>query len=145
MRYFFIISFSFLLLFSCNSKEKKMLCKSWQIADVQFVHSKDDKQQIDITNDSIQHVSQQILRDILMKNIYEFHADGTYMTGNAAASSSGKWALEGNSIKFILDNDKEKKEKKIPYEKLENDSLILLMKNDQTSFQMKLVLVPLHE
>jgi hypothetical protein len=34
-------------------------------------------------------------------------------------------------------------EKVIPLEKLEDDSLILLMTNDQTSFQMKLVMVPL--
>lgn len=119
-----------------------MLCKRWQIIDVQFIHGKNDKHESDIKNDSIRQVGQQILRNILMKNIYEFHSDGTYMTGNQAASSSGKWELEGDNINFILDDDKERKQKKIPYEKLENDSLILFMKNDQTSFQMKLVMVP---
>ena len=130
------------ILFSCNSKKEKMLCKRWQVVNVIFIHGKDDTKKTDIKNDSTQVVEQNILRDILMRNIYEFHNDGTYMTGNLAASSGGKWKLDGNAIRFILDSDKERKEKEIPYEKLENDSLILLMKNDQTSFQMKLVMTP---
>jgi len=129
---------------SCSSKERKMLCKRWQVYDVVFMNEKEATLQSDTMQGNIHKVTENILKDILMKNIYEFNADGTYKTGNAAASSTGKWELKGKSILFTLDTDKEKKEKEIPFDKLENDTLIMLMKNDQTSFQMKLVLIPLN-
>ena len=121
-----------------------MLCKRWQVYDVVFMNEKEATVQSDTMQGNMQKVTENILKDILMKNIYEFNTDGTYKTGNAAASATGKWELNGNSIKFILDSDKEKKEKEIPFEKLENDTLIMLMKNDQTSFQMKLILIPMN-
>jgi hypothetical protein len=143
MNSFRLLGLLLLFLLSCSSKKEKMLCRRWQVTDVLFIHDTHKRVETDIKNDSAQLVSQTILRDILMKNIYEFHDDGTYITGNAAANSAGKWKLEGNAIRFILDNEKEQKEKIIPYEKLDQDSLILLMKNDQTSFQLKLVMVPM--
>lgn len=144
MKNLFLISISIFLLVSCSSKQKKMLCKRWQVYDVVFMNEKEATVQSDTMQGNMQKVTENILKDILMKNIYEFNTDGTYKTGNAAASATGKWELNGNSIKFILDSDKEKKEKEIPFEKLENDTLIMLMKNDQTSFQLKLVLVPMN-
>lgn len=132
-----------LLITACTSEQEKMLCKRWQVSDVVFLNEKEATVQSDTMQGNMQRVTTTILKDILMKNIYEFHEDGTYRTGNAAATATGRWELTGKAIKFISDSDKEKKEKVIPYEKLENDSLILLMKNDQTSFQMKLVMVPI--
>lgn len=130
---------------ACNGKKEKMLCKRWQMYDVVFLNEKEATVQSDTMQGNMQKVTETILKDILMKNIYEFHEDGTYKTGNAAATSTGKWEFSGDAIKFIADNDKEEKEKIIPFEKLENDSLIMLMKNDQTSFQMKLVMIPIGE
>lgn len=144
MKNLFLIGTLLILLASCSNKDKKILCKRWQVYDVVFVNEKEATVQSDTMQGNMHKVTETILKDILMKNIYEFNADGTYRTGNAAASATGKWELSGKSIRFILDSDKEKKEKEIPYEKLENDSLILLMKNDQTSFQMKLILIPMN-
>jgi len=145
MKNILILSSMVLLLLSCDNKREKALCKRWQMYDVIFINEKEATFQSDTMQGNMQKVTQTILKDILMKNIYEFHDDGTYKTGNAAATATGKWAFSGNAIKFIADSDKEKKEKNIPYEKLEQDTLILLMKNDQTSFQMKLVMVPMPE
>ncbi|MEI6596162.1 MAG: hypothetical protein WCO28_11415 [Bacteroidota bacterium] len=144
MKNLFFILITFLLLTSCSNKEKKMLCKRWQVYDVIFMNEKEATVQSDTMQGNMHKVTETILKDILMKNIYEFNSDGTYKTGNAAASATGKWELHGKAIKFILDSDKEEKEKEIPFEKLENDTLIMLMKNDQTSFQMKLILIPMN-
>jgi hypothetical protein len=65
------------------------------------------------------------------------------MTGNAAASSGGEWAFSGNNIRFIIDNKEDKKEKMVPIEKLQEDTLIVLLKQDQTTIQMKLILTPI--
>ncbi|MFN7313522.1 MAG: hypothetical protein ACK5UI_08570, partial [Bacteroidota bacterium] len=83
-----------------------------------------------------------VLKDVLMKNLYEFKADGSYITGNAAALATGKWKIKGNNIEFISDSDKEKNTKKIPYEVLTEDSCVLVLNNDQTSFKLKLLLIP---
>jgi hypothetical protein len=144
MKNLFLTGVLLVLLISCSNKEKKFLCKRWQVYDVVFVNEKEATVQSDTMQGNIHKVTENILKDILMKNIYEFNADGTYKTGNAAASSTGKWELNRKSILFTLDNDKEKKGKEIPFEKLVNDTLIMLMKNDQTSFQMKLILIPLN-
>jgi hypothetical protein len=144
MKQIFFIVFAVTVVFtSCQSKKEKMLCRRWQMSDVVFLNEKEALVQSDTMQGNMQQVTESILKDILMKNIYEFNADGTYKTGNAAAASSGKWELLNNSIMFISDDDKEKKEKIVPYEKLEEDSLILVMKNDQSSFKMKLVMVPM--
>jgi len=132
-----------IVLMSCNGKQKKMLCKRWQVYDVVFMNEKEATVQSDTMQGNMHKVTESILKDILMKNIYEFNADGTYKTGNAAASSTGRWKLNNRSIEFTLDTDKDQKGKDIPFEKLEDDTLIMLMKNDQTSFQLKLILTPM--
>jgi hypothetical protein len=145
MKTYIVVSMLLMALMGCSNEREKMLCRRWQVSNVIFLNEKEATRQSDTMQGNMQQVTENILRDILMKNIYEFHDDGTYMTGNSASTSTGKWELHGKSIRFISDSDKEKKEKNIPFEKLEQDSLILLMKNDQTSFQMKLVMVPLGE
>jgi hypothetical protein len=92
----------------------------------------------------MQQRTELMLKDVMMKNIYEFKDDGTYMTGNAAASSGGEWAFSGNNIRFIMDDKDGKKEKIVPIEKLQDDTLIVLLKQDQTTIQMKLILTPLN-
>jgi hypothetical protein len=135
------------LLCGCKDEREQKLCKVWQMQDVIFLNEQEATVQSDTMQGNMQKVTKAILRDVLMKNIYQFNADGTYKTGNAAASSTGKWELEGQAIRFISDVPQTAEslhpEKVIPLEKLEDDSLILLMTNDQTSFQMKLVMVPL--
>ena len=108
MKNLFLISISLLILASCSSKEKKLLCKRWQVYDVVFMNEKEATVQSDTMQGNMQKVTENILKDILMKNIYEFNTDGTYKTGNASASSTGKWELNGKKIKFILDNDNSK-------------------------------------
>jgi hypothetical protein len=120
-----------------------MLCKRWQVSDVLFINEKEAIVQSDTMQGNLQQRAEIILKDVMMKNIYEFRSDGTYLTGNAAANAEGKWELSGNNIKFISDNGKEKKEKIVPIEKLQDDSLVLLLKQDQTTIQLKLILTPI--
>lgn len=130
-----------LMMLACTSKQERMLCKRWHVADVLFL---DDELGL-AQNDSLQlktlRMHRAALKDLLLKNLYEFHDDGTYVTGNAAASSSGEWKLKSNSILFKSNSDT-KSTKAIPFEHLSNDSLVLLLENDQTSVKLKLVLYP---
>jgi hypothetical protein len=142
-RIVYIIISTVLFLTACQSKKEKILCKRWQMSNVVFLNEKEAMVQSDTMQGNMQQVTESILKDILMKNIYEFNSDGTYKTGNAAATATGKWELVNDAIRFISDTDKEKKDKIIPLEKLEDDSLILIMRNDQSSFKMKLVMVPM--
>jgi hypothetical protein len=139
MRYLLLSAFGLFLL-SCNNKEKNMLCKTWQVSDVQFLNEKETLVQSDTMQGNQQEVAKTILKELLMKNIYEFKADGSYMTGNAAANAEGQWELKGDAIRFI---GKEGKEKLVPIAKLQNDTLILLMQKDQTSLNVKLIMTPL--
>jgi hypothetical protein len=43
-----------------------------------------------------------------------------------------------------MDDKEGKKEKIVPIEKLQDDTLIVLLKQDQTTIQMKLILTPLN-
>ena len=84
MKNLFLTITSLILLVSCSNKEKKMLCKRWQVYDVVFMNEKEATFQSDTMQGNIHKVTENILKDILMKNIYEFNADGTYKTGNVA-------------------------------------------------------------
>jgi hypothetical protein len=132
-----------LILAGCSNKKEQMLCKRWQVSDVIFINEKESIVQSDTMQGDLQKRTEIILRDVMMKNIYEFKDDGTYLTGNAAANSEGKWELSGNNIRFISDKGKEQKEKIVPIEKLQEDSLILLLKQDQTTLDMKIILTPI--
>lgn len=130
---------------SCNNKREKMLCKRWQVSDVLFINEAEAMVQSDTMQGNIQARTELILRDVMMKNIYEFKDDGTYMTGNAAASAKGEWAFSGNNIRFISDNAEGQKTKVVPIEKLQDDTLIVVLNQDQTTIQMKLVMTPIGE
>jgi hypothetical protein len=128
---------------SCNNKRERMLCKRWQVSDVLFINEKEAMVQSDTMQGNLQQQTEMMLRDVMMKNIYEFKDDGTYMTGNAAASASGQWAFSGDNIQFISDRTDGEKKKLVPIEKLKEDTLIVVLKHDQTTLQMKLILIPL--
>ncbi len=71
------------------------------------------------------------------------YEDGTYITGNAAGTATGKRKLSGDAIIFISDIEKDgvASTKKVPFKHLSDDSLVLLLNNDQTSIKLKLVLL----
>ncbi|MES2779997.1 MAG: lipocalin family protein [Bacteroidota bacterium] len=144
MKFFYLtLVGSLFLLASCNNAKERMLCKRWQVSDVVFINEKEATVQSDTMQGNLQQRTEIILKDVMMKNIYEFKDDGTYLTGNAAANAEGKWQLVGDNIKFISDKGNEQKEKIVPVEKLQDDTLVLLLKQDQTTIQMKLILTPI--
>lgn len=122
-----------------------MLCKRWQVSDVIFLNEKEATVQSDTMQGDMLQRTEIILKDVMMKNIYEFKEDGTYLTGNAAANSEGKWELTGNNIRFISNHGNEQKEKIVPIEKLQDDSLVILLKQDQTTLHMKVILTPIRK
>jgi hypothetical protein len=133
-----------LLFIACNSKQEKMLCRRWRVADVIFLEDQARLSQADSLQLTTLMKQRAILKDVLTKNLYEFHRDGSYITGNAAASSTGAWSFRGNSIMFRSNSsgDVKSSNKTIPFEHLSNDSLVLVLNNDQTTVKMKLVLLP---
>ena len=144
MKFFYLtLVGSLFLLVSCNNAKEKMLCKRWQVSDVVFINEKEATVQSDTMQGDMQHRTEIILKDVMMKNIYEFKDDGTYLTGNAAANAEGKWELKGGNINFISGEGKDQKEKVVPIEKLQDDTLIVLLKQDQTTIQLKLILTPI--
>lgn len=142
-RILFLISLA-ILFGACQSKQEKMLVKRWRVADVVFLDDEQTLAQHDTLQLTMLRRHRAALQDVLLKNLYEFHKDGSYITGNAAASSTGEWELRGNSILFKSNSSGEVKlaNKTIPFDHLSNDSLVLVLNNDQTSVKMKLVLFP---
>ncbi|MFA6261241.1 MAG: hypothetical protein WC760_07235 [Bacteroidia bacterium] len=136
------ILFILLSLASCSNKRLDMLCQTWQVSDVQFINEKEAIMQTDTMKGNQIEVAKFQLRDILMKLIYEFKPDGSYLTGNPSASTEGNYELKKHAITFISKQGEEVKEKSFEIEKLTKDSLILLMQNDQTSLKVKLILTP---
>ena len=142
MRLILILS-AVLLMVSCSNKKREMLCKTWQVSDVQFINEKESTVITDTMRGNQVEVAKFQLRDILMKNMYQFNDDGTYVTGNQSANSEGNWELEKDAIKFSTKKGDEVKEKIVKIDRFERDTLVLLMQNDQTSLQIKLMLTPL--
>ena len=134
-----------LLIVACGNRNEELLCKQWQVSDVVFINEKEAMVQSDTMQGNLQKRTEVILRDVMMKNIYEFKDDGTYRTGNAAATAEGEWELKGNNIRFISRKNGEKKEKTVPIEKLQEDTLIVLLQHDQTTVPMKLILTPIEK
>lgn len=136
--------FVLMVFLSCTSKKEKALIKRWRVADVTFIDADKATVQSDTMQGNLMLRQQAVLRDVLLKNLYEFKDDGTYITGNAAGTATGKWEISSNAITFISDVQKEGAvaTKKIPFEHLSDDSLVLLLNNDQTSIKLKLLLLP---
>lgn len=158
--------FALIIITSCNSKNKKALTKRWRVADVTFIDAEKSMVQSDTMQGNMIQRQRAVLRDVLIKNLYEFNADGTYITGNAAGSATGKWELTSNfltfesflhqvfvlrnwkltsdAITFTSDEEKEgrKSTKSFPFEHLSDDSFVLVLDNDQTSVKLRLLLLP---
>ncbi len=136
--------FVLLVFMACTSKKEKLLIKRWRVADVTFVDAEKAILQSDTMQGNLMLRQQAVLRDVLLKNLYEFNDDGTYITGNAAGTATGKWKISGNAITFISDVEKDgvASTKKVPFQHLSDDSLVLLLNNDQTSIKLKLLLLP---
>jgi hypothetical protein len=132
-----------LMLVACSNRKEALLCKQWQVSDVVFINEKEALVQSDTMQGNLQKRTEMLLRDVMMKNIYEFKDDGSYRTGNAAASSQGEWELKGANIRFISHKNGEEKTKDFPIEKLQEDTLIVVLEDDQTSVPMKLILTPI--
>ena len=130
-----------LLAIACNSKKEKALLKRWYVSDVIFLDDEKSIVQSDTMQGNMLQHQRAALKEVLLKNLYEFKDDGTYVTGNAAGSASGKWELNSNSITFKSDNP-DKPEKNIAFEYLGEDSLVMMLNKDQTSVKLKLVLLP---
>lgn len=129
---------------SCTSREEKMLAKRWRVADVIFMEDAQAKAQNDTMQLQVLQRQRAVLKEVLMKNLYEFHKDGTYITGNAAATSTGEWKLGDHAVFFKSDAGKGGEEhlKRIPFERLSKDSFVLILNNHQASVNLKLVLLP---
>jgi hypothetical protein len=136
--------FVLMVFLSCKGKKEKALIKRWRVADVTFIDADKATVQSDTMQGNLMLRQQAVLRDVLLKNLYEFKDDGTYITGNAAGTATGKWEISSNAITFISDVEKKGviATKKIPFEHLSDDSLVLLLNNDQTSVKLKLLLLP---
>jgi hypothetical protein len=136
--------FMLFVFMACTNKKEKVLIKRWRVADVTFVDADKATLQSDTMQGNLMLRQQAVLRDVLIKNLYEFNDDGTYITGNAAGTATGKWELSGDAITFISDVEKDgvASTKKIPFQHLSDDSLVLLLNNDQTSIKLKLLLLP---
>lgn len=136
--------FIILLCLGCNKNRVEQLCSHhWQVSDVQFINEEESMVLSDTMRGNQLEVAKFQLRDILMKNVYAFHTDGTYRTGNPSAGAEGKYKLEKKAILFINDSGSGAREKRVDIERFTSDSLILLMQNDQTSLKIKLVLTTL--
>ncbi len=130
-----------LLATACNNKKEKALLKRWYVSDVIFLDDEKSIVQSDSMQGNMLQHQRAALKEVLLKNLYEFKDDGTYVTGNATGSASGKWELNANSITFKSDNP-DKPEKNIAFEYLGEDSLVMMLNKDQTSVKLKLVLLP---
>ena len=136
--------FMLFVFMACTSKKAKVLIKRWRVADVSFIDAEKATLQSDTMQGNLMLRQQAVLRDVLLKNLYEFNEDGTYITGNVTGTATGKWKLSGDAIIFISDVEKDgvASTKKVPFQHLSDDSLVLLLNNDQTSIKLKLVLLP---
>jgi len=139
----FILFLLAIITFSCGNKKRESLCRTWKVSDVQFINEKESTVISDTMKGNQIEVAKFQLRDILMKNLYEFRDDGTYVTGNELANSEGEWELQNDAIEFTTKSGDEVKHKKVKIDKFERDTLILMMQNDQTSLKVKLLLTPL--
>lgn len=136
------LTLAILLLLGCVNKKEEALTRRWRVADVIFINDGKGVVQSDTMQGEMLQRQRAVIKDVLMKNLYEFKADGTYITGNAAGSATGSWDISGNAIVFKSDQDKDKGEKRIPFEHLSEDSVVLLFEKDQTSTKLKLLLLP---
>lgn len=127
---------------SCNRERTQLLCKRWQVSDVLFLNEQEALVQSDTMQGNLQERTQLLLHDVMMKNLYEFKKDGSYITGNVSGNSEGEWEWSGKNIRFISTDAEGKKEKLVPVELLTKDSLVVMLKQDQTTLQMKLILTP---
>lgn len=129
------------LLSSCTGKRERMLCRTWIVSEVRFTNIEQALVHTDTISGGEIETRKRLIAEMLMKNLYTFRDDGTYITGNAAASAEGKWKLKSSGIQFIS-NNKNIKPKLFEVVHLSEDSLVLNLEKDNTSLAVALVLLP---
>jgi len=139
----FIILLTFVAgMLSCSDNHKKDLQKKWKVADVAFVNEQEALVQSDtLGGENMMEHTKEIVRNILLKNIYDFSDGETCVISDGEFKTTFNYELKKGLIRFTSAEDKTGK--LIDVASLSNDTLILVLRNDQSSLQSKLTLIPL--
>lgn len=131
---------------SCNQKKEKVIARKWKVETVNFMNPKDPNATTDNLDAGSEDHMQSMITDMVKKTTYDFHEDGTYEVSTGTFTNKGKWELKEDGTKLVFTNieegEKDEKVNPITIEELNDDKLIMLLTNDQTSMNMKLELIP---
>lgn len=137
-----IIIICLALAWSCNNSYN-LIINSWKVSKVDFLNEEQSLVQTDtLKGNNIQKLTREILRDILLKNIYQFNSDGTCKITDLTHETKFNYTLKGQRA-IVFSNPENGSSKEIAIEKLTQDELIIITKSDQSSLQTKLTLTPI--
>jgi hypothetical protein len=122
------------------SKEK-LLQKEWVVTGVEFINKAD----VPLATDSLEHVNLQnitheVLKNVLMNNIYLFNKDHTCEISANNTKSVFKYKLVKGGKYIAFSNLQDNTTNEVEVALLTADTLIIVTHNDQTSLTTKLIL-----
>lgn len=132
---------------ACGPSRKEQLCHDWKVYRVDFENVNKDTVGKDPLQDGMEEAFKQIMSNMISNTVYHFHEDGSYVVRDEKNERKGEWKLaEGGKELLMKANSGNANEESKPalIEHLDDSSMVLLMRSDQSSYdiRLRLSLVP---
>ncbi|MFN4082641.1 MAG: hypothetical protein ACK4K9_03320 [Bacteroidia bacterium] len=122
-----------LLWWACSNQNA--IKKKWVVSNVEFIYNSNEK-----ADTLMQNITEGVLKNLLLNNVYDFSEDKkcTISGNNHSTTFNYKLIKRGSFIEFSNDNSS----KEVEVENLNENELVLITHNDQSSIKTKLILKP---
>jgi hypothetical protein len=131
------------ILFACGKKQEEKLCKKWIVYKVDFENIDKDTVGQDPLQTGMEDVFKELMSNMLSNTEYTFNEDGSYDVLYGTNKNKGTWKLEDSGNTLIMtkpDKDKKQQPKPAIIERLDDTSMVLMMKADQSSYNVRLLM-----
>lgn len=132
--------------FSCTRSKEKQLIQKWNVYHVEFIKTDTGKMGSDPVAAGFEDAMREVMGSMLTNTLYDLHEDGVAQITYNGKTSNATWELKNAGKELIIVNTSAmKKTSKEEYnpkpsiiEHLDDTSMVLMMKSDQSSYQIRL-------
>ncbi len=131
---------------SCTSSIEKQLTQKWNVYHVEFIKTDSAKMGSDPVTVGFEDAMREVMGSMLINTQYDLHENGVAQITYNGKTSNATWKLKNAAKELIIVNTSAmKKTSKEDYtpkpsiiEHVDDTSMVLLMKSDQSSYQIRL-------
>src|ERR1043165_7336958 len=133
-----------LLVTACHKSEKDKLCKTWKVTKVDFEKADKNTEGEDSLTAGGEDLMKEVMESMFSSVTYELHPDDSCYIYYNSTLTKGHWQWQNGGKELLIVNytaaEKDKNNKPTPFiiEHLDDTSMGLTMKSDQSSYHIRL-------